>query len=124
VYIGPLFNKNRAYAQRFATDWIILSAKYGLIAPSFVIPGPYDVTFAKAKTHPIVVGEIAKQAAQIDLAAYDVVVGLGGKVYCAIVATVFRAVNVEFPFLGLRSQGAMMHEINRALDAGRMIPPR
>src|SRR3990172_7019090 len=32
---------------------VILSAKYGLISPDFVIPGPYNVTFKNLSTRPI-----------------------------------------------------------------------
>ena len=68
AYIGPLFSKNKAYARRFAAEWMILSAKCELIAPSFVIPGAYNVTFKRPSTHPIAASDVAKQAEQIDLA--------------------------------------------------------
>lgn len=121
AYIGPLFKKNKAYARRFATDWMILSAKYGLIPPSFTIPGPYDVSFKKPSTHPIAPVEVAGQAARIDFADYDVVIGLGGKEYREIVAVAFRGARIEFPFRGLKI-GLMMQAINVALDTGQMFP--
>jgi hypothetical protein len=121
AYIGPLFNKNKAYALKFGTAWMILSAKYGLVQPSFIIPRSYDVTFKRASTRPIALVDVARQAAEIDLAAYDVVVGLGGKDYCTIVAAAFHSVKTEFPFLGLK-QGPMMHAIKVALDTGHMFP--
>ena len=33
AYVSPYFRKNRAYAERFADQWMILSAKYGFLDP-------------------------------------------------------------------------------------------
>ena len=44
AYTGAPFKVNRAYAERFASYWVILSAKYGFIPPDYLIPGPYNVT--------------------------------------------------------------------------------
>ena len=43
LYTSPLFRKMRAYAERFADRWFILSAKYGLLDPDTVIE-PYEQT--------------------------------------------------------------------------------
>ncbi|MFK4706064.1 hypothetical protein ABIC83_002903 [Roseateles asaccharophilus] len=43
LYTGDLFKKSRAWAERFGSRWMILSAKHGLVAPDQVIE-PYDVT--------------------------------------------------------------------------------
>ena len=40
-----------------------------------------------------------------------------------MVAEAFRAVKIEFPFLGLK-QGPMMHAINVAIEAGQMFQRR
>lgn len=123
AYVGPLFNKNEAYAERFAADWLILSAKYGLISPDFVIPGPYNVTFKKKATRPIPISEVVRQAHGIDVRKYDVVVGLGGIDYCTVIKAAFASSRIEFPFLGLKL-GPMMSAVNRALESGQMRPPR
>jgi hypothetical protein len=41
LYVSPWFRKARAYVERTGSPWLILSAKYGLIAPSAVVE-PYD----------------------------------------------------------------------------------
>jgi hypothetical protein len=43
AYTGSPFIVNRAYAERFADAWLILSAKYGFIAPEFMLAGLYHV---------------------------------------------------------------------------------
>ncbi len=123
AYTGGLFNKNKAYALRFGTDWLVLSAKYGLIAPDFLIPGPYNVTFKSKKTSPISIDAVVRQARELDLAAYDVVIGLGGVDYCTVTKKAFSGSRVVFPFLGSKGVGDMMSKIKRALDTGEMFPP-
>jgi hypothetical protein len=41
LYIGPLFKKARAYAERVGDEWAILSAKHFLVLPDEVI-APYE----------------------------------------------------------------------------------
>src|SRR5690606_8638788 len=43
LYVSALFRKSRAYAERSADHWYILSAMHGLVWPGDVIE-PYDLT--------------------------------------------------------------------------------
>lgn len=43
LYQSPLFQKASAYCERTYDRWFILSAKYGLLDPKFVIE-PYDLS--------------------------------------------------------------------------------
>ena len=43
LYVSDLFSKSVRYAEQNADEWLILSAKYGLLKPSTVI-GKYDIT--------------------------------------------------------------------------------
>jgi hypothetical protein len=90
VYIGSPFKVNRTFARKFADKWVILSAKYGFIEPSFVIPENYNVSFNEPTTKPISLGELKAQAKKKGLENYDVVTALGGKDYTEIVKKVFR----------------------------------
>lgn len=47
LYTSPLFRKSRAYAERHADAWFVLSAKHGLLRPEEVVE-PYDETLATA----------------------------------------------------------------------------
>ncbi len=40
AYTGTPFRLNRQYAECFGDAWVVLSAKYGFIAPEFSIPEP------------------------------------------------------------------------------------
>jgi hypothetical protein len=75
AYTGILFRLNRAYAERYGNDWVILSAKYGFISPNFVIPESYEVTFNRRRSSPITSRELRRQVKPLD--RYSVVVGLG-----------------------------------------------
>jgi cytoplasmic iron level regulating protein YaaA (DUF328/UPF0246 family) len=125
AYKGPPFKLNRAYAERFADRWVILSAKYGLIRPNFVIPEPYEVTFKKKSTNPVGVGKLKQQVGELRLNQYRVVVGLGGKEYRAMIERAFEdsgAITV-FPFAGLPI-GKQMQAVKYAIEHGDSGVPR
>ena len=46
LYISDLFQKQRAYAERFEVPWFILSAEYGLVSPEDLIE-PYELYLPK-----------------------------------------------------------------------------
>ncbi len=45
LYLGHLFAAQRAYAERYAHAWHILSAKHGLVDPRTILE-PYDLALA------------------------------------------------------------------------------
>lgn len=99
AYVGTPFKVNRDYAERFTTRWRVLSAKYGFIDPSFVLDGPYEVTFKKQSTGPIPAAQLQIQARAKNLLAEHTVIGLGGKEYRAVLDQTFPT--IMFPFAGL-----------------------
>lgn len=50
LYVGDLFKKSRAWAERFGWCWYILSAKHGVLPPGKVIK-PYDLTLNDMTPH-------------------------------------------------------------------------
>lgn len=119
AYTGAPFKLNRAYAERFGDAWVILSAKYGFIAPDFRIPESYDVAFNKPKTSPIAVGALRRQVEDQQLHRHSVVVGLGGAAYRDAIAEAFVPfpVRLAYPFAGLPI-GKMMQATKRATTTG------
>jgi hypothetical protein len=115
AYTGAPFKVNLAYAERHSDHWVILSALYGLIEPSFPIPGPYNVTFKVPATNPIGVATLREQIRQQGLDQFSRIVGLGGKEYRTRLAEAFAPSGrvVEFPFAGLPI-GRAMQAIKRA----------
>jgi hypothetical protein len=125
AYKGPPFKINRAYAERFADRWMILSAKYGFIRPNFVIPEPYEVTFKKKATNPVDIETLRRQVKDQRLDTFKVAVGLGGKEYRAAVEAAFEGTGVitVFPFAGLPI-GKAMQAIKYAIKIGDSGVPR
>jgi hypothetical protein len=121
AYTGPPFVLNRQYAERFGDRWVILSAKYGLIAPEFQIPGPYEVTFKRLATLPVSADVLFIQAR--GLAHFTNVIGLGGKEYRSALQAAFEntPVTLTFPFAGL-SLGYALQATKRAITSGRAMP--
>ena len=119
AYTGAPSKVNRGYAERFAEQWVILSAKYGLIPPDFPIPGPYNVTFKAKATGPVSVSTLRAQIKEQNLDRFDVVIGLGGKEYRAMLEEAFRGSPVElrFPFAGLPI-GKAMQATKQAVESG------
>src|SRR4028118_1350967 len=81
AYTGAPFKVNKEYRERFADSWVILSAKYGLIPPHFIISSAYNVTFKSKATCPISFSVLREQIYMQGLDRFELVVGLGGKDY-------------------------------------------
>ena len=103
VYIGSPFKMNRRYAEAFSNRWVILSAKYGFINPSYPISEPYNVTFKKKSTQPIDVANLRTQIKRMKLHQFSTIVGLGGVDYRHQITAAFEglAEDLVFPFAGL-----------------------
>ncbi len=120
-YTGAPFKVNKEYAKIYGDSWVILSAKYGVIKPNFIIPESYNVNFKKRATNPISLGQLKKQVAEMGLADYEVIIGLGGKEYRYMIERVFADTNAttKFPFAGLPI-GKAMQALRRSIESGKL----
>lgn len=120
AYTGTPFKINRDYAKRFGDSWVILSAKYGFLRPSDLIPGPYNVTFKQRASQPIAATELRRQVRARRLARFERVIALGGRDYRARVADAFADTGVALasPFAGM-SLGVSLAATKRAIALGR-----
>lgn len=118
AYIGSPFVVNRRFAEHFAEQWIILSAKYGFIDPDFLISGPYNVTFKKKSTNSVNGGRLQEQVRRFNLGRFDTVIGLGGKEYRNAIKAAFEETSVQltFPFTGLPI-GKALRATKRAIES-------
>ena len=121
AYTGSPFKVNKDYARRFAHRWVILSAKYGFILPTFLIGGPYNVTFKKKSTNSVSLSTLQSQIQVQKLDRFGVVIGLGGKEYRTIMEQAFtqKQVKLCFPFAGLRI-GKAMQAAKQATKSGKL----
>ena len=119
AYSGGPFGINRAYAERFADRWVVLSAKYGFISPGFMIPGSFNVTFKRKKSAPVDVDTLRQQVERQGLMEFDPVIALDGKEYQRAVRAAFEQwpVHIVSPFAGLPI-GKAMQAVKRSIAAG------
>jgi len=119
AYTSAAFKLNKQYAQAFGDTWLILSAKYGLISPDFIIPGPYNVTFNHPSADTVTIEQIQAQAQRLGLERYSTIIGLGGKEYRRILAVAIAKLDgiqrFQFPFAGLPI-GKAMQAVKQALQ--------
>ena len=125
AYVSAYFRNNRAYAERFADRWLILSAKYGFLEPNTQIRN-YDVSFLKPKSKPISMAKLQTQVKTKRLSRYRHVVVLGGALYVDKVQAVFHGTGcrIHRPFEGLKGNGYMQQAVTRALRRGRPLTSR
>jgi hypothetical protein len=78
--------------------WVVLSVKYGFIAPHFLIKESYEVSFKYPDTDPIAFGRLRQQVRDQQLDRYSIIVGLGGKEYREAVEAAFADLPVIWSF--------------------------
>jgi len=106
AYVSTLAQLSMRYAELLGHPWYILSAKYGLIGPDFIIEGPYEVTFMDESTRPIGSEVLAAQVRVLGFDRLDSIICLAGPEYYLVLriglswAGVF--VKMECPMKRLR----------------------
>jgi hypothetical protein len=121
AYISGYFRKNKAYAERFADRWFILSAKYGFLDPVTKISN-YNVSFYDAK--PISIEKLRTQVKALKLYQYQPIIVLGGALYADKVKEAFLGTEckVYTPFCGFKGIGYILGAVSRALKRGQPLP--
>jgi uncharacterized protein DUF6884 len=116
AYTGSMFRLNSQYAEKFGDAWIMLSPKYGFIAPDFVIPATYDISFRLPATNPIAIEELRRQVRDLGLDACSDVTALGGSGYRGAITAAFAGTGARLhaPFAGLPI-GKMMQATKAAV---------
>lgn len=120
LYQSAWFKKARAYAEYYGERWYILSAKYGLVAPSAVIE-PYDLTLnamrksARADWAEMIMAHISDLADGIPARAHVQV--LAGWRYREHLVPLLEQAGyaVEVPMAGL-GIGQQLAWLNRKID--------
>lgn len=121
VYTGSFATAARHYAEQFhPRAWMILSAKFGFLAPDDLVPGPYEVTFNKRTRDVITPAQLAAQVAARRLGRFDQVVVIAGRVYGDMVRVAFDRTKAEVvvPMTGLTGMGKMLAALKKARVAG------
>jgi hypothetical protein len=122
VYIGPFAKKCREYAENFyPNNWIIISAKYGLLKPDDIVPGQYDVSFNNKKSITISIEELKNQANEKNLVKYDKIIVLGGKNYIDVINKIFSQNTIYNPLSGCKGIGYMMGKLKNSINNDKVL---
>lgn len=118
VYIGTLHRLTRTYAESFADEWVILSAKHGYCFPDELIAENYDLTFGTKDKHAIISNQaLIDQINKKQLDQYDRIIVLTGQKHKKIVEQTFPEKDVlSFPLLGTKGIGEMQHLLKHAIE--------
>jgi hypothetical protein len=122
AYTGSFFRRNREYAETFGDDWAILSAKHGLVAPNFLIPGNYNNRFHRGSLT-VTTHQIRQQVLKQGYHRFSRVVVLGGKEYGAAVAEAYAGIGIEIqrPLEKFRAIGFMIHAVIKSIKTGQAL---
>lgn len=118
AYTGTFAGAAAKYARASGAPWVILSAKYGFLRPTDLVPGPYDTTFLKPSPDTVQVPALQEQIAALGLDQFSEVVVLGGSAYARRVKDAFAgsATVVRTPLAGLGGMGHMISRLVRARE--------
>lgn len=119
AYVGSFATAARAYAEARHAAWVILSAKHGFLLPTDLVPGPYEVTFARRGDPCVTVEVLRRQLGEMRLDRAREVVVVGGRRYVACVRDAFPpSTRIVAPLAGLTSMGAMLAAMRSAVRTG------
>ena len=118
AYVSNYFQMNKAYAERFGDEWILLSTKYGFIDPEEEVED-YNVHFHKRASEPITDDELKEQVEIKNLGHFNHITVLGGEAYYQRVIKAFTDVPcvIQSPLKGLKI-GERMAKLKVALEDG------
>jgi len=123
LYASTLFRSSRAWAERMANDWYILSAKHGLVDPDRPLD-PYDLSLKQLGVHELEEWRIRViSALQEKVITGDIITLLASRAYITPIESWLRdaGVRIHVPLDG-RSLGFRLHWLQHALLAPDQRP--
>jgi len=120
AYISTYFRLCKEYVNKFLKKWFILSGKYGIISPDFIIMEDYDVKLKASKKFK---EKVIKQVESIiSEDPIEFVVSLCGDVYSNFLKEVFYplGVGVKTPLKGMRI-GERQRLLKSSLETGEEL---
>lgn len=104
AYKSGYFKLCKRYAELFGDRWVILSAKYGFIAPESLISTDYDISFKRKSLRCISVEKLGKQAKDLSFQAFGAIISLCSREYSRVIKDVLEPMGLKIysPWEGLR----------------------
>lgn len=117
AYIGVLHRLCRRYTELYCDNWVIISAKHGLLLPDNLVPENYDLTFQVKHPPDKLTAKLKQQVIEKDLTAYQDIIVLTGKKYQPIIQQTFtHARRIQFPLLGTKGIGDMQRLLKNSIE--------
>lgn len=121
AYTGTFHRLSKAYAEKFAENYLILSPKYGFLRPTDMVQETYDVRFTSKGVgqDTIQLADLRKtwQGLQIDPTEQIPMLG-GGKFRGLLAAITDNKQVFEFPLSGSAGIGIMQQKLKQAVETG------
>jgi len=120
AYTGLFFKCNRAYAEKFGDSWTILSAKYGLVRPSYLIKDNYNIRFSH-RNEMVTTRQLREQLLAQGFHRFARVVVLGGREYGAAIEEAYAGTSIPVlrPLEKYGRIGLMIQAVKVAIDSER-----
>jgi hypothetical protein len=124
AYLSEFHRLTRRYAQKRAARTLILSAKHGFLDFDELVPGPYDVTFARPGDPVIGAAALAAQVREKGLERYEEVLVVCESDYEQRVRRAFAGLSprIVAPLHGLDGIGEMLRLLKATV--GRSLSRR
>ncbi|WP_353856345.1 DUF6884 domain-containing protein [Bacillus sp. Bos-x628] len=124
VYLSPLHQRTKCYAQTFFSEWLILSAKHGFLHAHDIVSDHYDVAFGTPHPEQITEEELYRQFYEKKLFAYDELVILGGKKYRKVIDPLLQShQKANYPLTPYRGIGYMLQALKAAVETKTELTP-
>jgi hypothetical protein len=116
AYVGAFHKACQRHAEAFFPQWVILSAKHGLLLPDDVIPSNYDVAFNHKSTEMITIAELKQQLRDKGLEPFKNIVMLGGKKHVRVLQQLYDdTYTITYPLSDCKGIGYMLQKLNNEL---------
>jgi len=95
LYVSPLFTFSKAYCEKYLDGWFILSAKFGLVSPTELLPMYEESLIGKREREKKVWAYNAWKQLEAKLGKGDEIVWLAGKEYSKYIAVALQNAKIK-----------------------------
>ncbi len=81
AYTSTYFRLCKSYAESRDLEWVILSAKYGLVLPDYLIESNYDVSFKDSNKHSVPIERVIEQMQTLGISRFKTILSFCGRAY-------------------------------------------
>ncbi|EUJ32102.1 hypothetical protein MFLO_07962 [Listeria floridensis FSL S10-1187] len=125
AYTGTFHRLSQAYARKFASEYLILSPRYGFLAPDDWVRETYDVRFTirGVNSETIQMEDLKALWKEKGCEPQELVTIVAGKKFVPLIEAITEGKNpLSTPLSGAKGIGDMQGRLKRALLSGKPLP--